>query len=298
MQKVNSTIFQEITPLTEEDCLYVSARRKDCFNFPIHKHAEFELNFIEAAAGAERIVGDSIETIGDYELVLVGNSELEHGWNNGTIEPGSRRIYEITIQFSRSLFSDSLLAKKQFSSIRRLLELARKGVCFSLPTILKCRPLLNSISVETKGFYAMTTFLDLLFELSNDEGMRTLASRSFAQVEQETRSRRIRTVCAYIDKNYATPLRLKDMAELTNMSEAALSRFFKQQTGKNITEYIIDIRVGHAAKELIETEKTVAEICYSSGFNNISNFDRLFKRLKGCSPKEFRDSFRKRQMLV
>ena len=298
MQKVNSTIFQEITPLTEEDCLYVSARRKDCFNFPIHKHAEFELNFIEAAAGAERIVGDSIETIGDYELVLVGNSELEHGWNNGTIEPGSRRIYEITIQFSRSLFSDSLLAKKQFTSIKHLLELARKGVSFSLPTILKCRPLLNSISVETKGFYAMTTFLDLLFELSNDEGMRTLASRSFAQVEQETRSRRIRTVCAYIDKNYATPLRLKDMAELTNMSEAALSRFFKQQTGKNITEYIIDIRVGHAAKELIETEKTVAEICYSSGFNNISNFDRLFKRLKGCSPKEFRDSFRKRQMLV
>ena len=297
MQKVNSTIFQEITPLTEEDCLYVSARRKDCFDFPIHKHAEFELNFIEGAAGAERVVGDSIEAIGDYDLVLVGNSELEHGWNDGSIKPGSH-IYEITMQFSRNLISDNLLAKKQFASVRQLLDLARKGVCFSLPTILKCRPLINSISFETKGFYAMTTFLNLLYELSNDPGMRTLASRSFAQVEQETRSRRIRTVCSYIDRNYASPVRLKDLADLTNMSEAALSRFFKQQTGKNITEYVIDIRVGRAAKELIETEKTVAEICYSTGFNNISNFDRMFKRLKGCSPKEFRDSFRKRQLLV
>lgn len=297
MNKIDRSILREITPLTDEDCLYVISRRKRGFSFPVHKHAEYELNYIEGAAGAERVVGDSFETIGDYELVLIGSSDLEHGWTNAAMDPDTD-VFEITIQFSNKLISDDLLGKKQFASVKRLFEQAAKGVSFSLPTILKCRPLLNSITHESKGFYAMTTFLNLLYELSVDQGLKPLSSQSFAQEEQVTRSRRIKAICSYVDKNFASPIPLKVLAELTNMSEAALSRFFKHQTGKNITEYIIDVRIGKAARQLVETDKPVAEICYSTGFNNCSYFNRIFKRIKGYTPSEFREHYRKYQFFV
>lgn len=296
-QRIISPIRREITPLADEDCLYVSARKKPGFDFPVHVHSEYELNYIEGAGGAERIVGDSIETLGDYELVLIGN-ELEHGWRNGSIKLGECDINEITIQFSRDLISENLLSKKQFASVRRMFELAKTGVSFSLPTILKTKPLLNSLTCETTGFFAMTTFMNLLYELSLDPGIRTIATQNISGIEHAARSRRIKAVCAYIDENYSKDIHLKDLADVSNMSGAALSRFFKHHTGKSITDYIIELRISKASKELIETEKTVAEICYGSGFNNISNFNRLFKRLKGCTPKEFRESFRKRQLLV
>ena len=242
-------------------------------------------------------MGDSFETIGDYELVLIGSSELEHGWVNADLDPDTD-VFEITIQFSNKLISDDLLGKKQFASVKRLFEQAARGVSFSLPTILKCRPLLNSITCESKGFYAMTTFLNLLYELSVDQGLKPLSSQSFAQEEQVTRSRRIKAICSYVDKNFSSPIHLKDLAEITNMSEAALSRFFKQQTGKSITEYIIDARIGKAARQLVETDKPVAEICYLTGFNNYSHFNRIFKRIKGYTPSEFRKHYRKYQFFV
>ena len=295
-QRIIAPLLREITPLTDEDCLYVSARKKTGFDFPVHVHADYELNYIEGAGGAERIVGDSIETIDDYELVLIGN-ELAHGWNNAKLKPGSD-INEITIQFSANLISETLLSKKQFASVKRMFELAKTGVKFSLPTILKTKPLLNSLTCETTGFFVMTTFLNLLYELSIDPEIRAIAKQNLSRIEQATRSRRIKAVCAYIDENYSKQIKLKDLANVSNMSGAALSRFFKHHTGKSITDYIIELRISKAAKELIETDKTVAEICYLSGFNNISNFNRLFKRFKGCTPKEFRDAFRKRQLLV
>jgi len=297
MQKNNGNIIREITPLTEEDCLYVVSRYKHGFEFPVHYHTEYELNYMEGAAGAERVVGDSIETVGDYDLVLIGSSELEHGWINGAMDPDTD-VFEITIQFNGGLIPEKLLEKKQFASLKNLFEQAARGVSFSLPAILKCKPLLNSLTCETKGFYTMTTFLNLLYELSLDTGMRTLSSQSFAHVEQMTRSRRVKAVCSYIDKHYASPIHLKDLADLTNMSEGALSRFFRQQTGTSVSDYIVEQRIGKAARELVETNKPIAEICYSTGYNNISNFNRLFKKLKNCTPREFRDAYRKNQLLV
>ena len=295
--KNKALVFHEITPLTDGDCLYVIARKKQGFDIPVHTHAEFELNYIEGASGARRLVGDSIEEIQDYELILVGNEELEHGWSDGSLKPGAD-IFEITVQFSGSLIGGELMVKNQFRSVREMFEKARNGISFSLPAILKVKPLLQSLTSETQGFYAVTTFMNLLYELSKDDGMRTLASQTFSQTEQYSRSRRIRQVCSYIDAHYSSSIYLRELAELANMSEAAFSRFFRQQTGKSITDYIIETRIGKAARELVDTDKNVSEICYSAGFNNLTNFNRLFKKRRGCTPKEFRDSYRKKQVLV
>ena len=160
----NSQIIREITPLSDKDCFYIAERYKTEFTYPIHNHPEFELNFIEQAAGVRRIVGDSSEVIGDYDLVLITGKDLEHVWEQNDCH--SRQIREITIQFSSDLFFKSFINKNQFDSIRRMLEKAQKGLYFPMSAILKVYPLLDTLASEKEGFYAVIKFLSILYELS------------------------------------------------------------------------------------------------------------------------------------
>lgn len=102
----------------------------------------------------------------------------------------------------------------------------------------------------------------------------------------------------YINLHYTEEIRLSQLAELTDMTPVSFSRFFKLRTGKSLSDYIIDIRLGHATRQLVDSTKTVAEICYECGFNNLSNFNRIFKKKKGCSPKEFREIYYKKKIFV
>ena len=129
-----NSIIREITPLSDKDCFYIAERHKTEFTYPMHNHSEFELNFCEKAAGVRRIVGDSSEVIGDYDLVLITGKELEHVWEQNDCR--SRDIREITIQFSSDLFFESFLNKNQFNSIRQMLERAQKGLSFPMSTIM------------------------------------------------------------------------------------------------------------------------------------------------------------------
>ena len=102
-----SKAFTEITRLSEKDCFYIVERHKTEFTYPLHRHKEFELNFIERGKGVRRIVGDSVEEIGDYDLVLIGCEDLEHVWEQH--ECRSERVREITIQFSEDLFNKNFI---------------------------------------------------------------------------------------------------------------------------------------------------------------------------------------------
>lgn len=112
-----SEVLTEITQLSELDCFHIVERHKTEFTYPLHRHREFELNFVEHGAGVRRIVGDSMETIGDYDLALIAAENLEHVWEDGNCK--SPDIREITIQFSPDFLGDGILAKNQFDSIRR-----------------------------------------------------------------------------------------------------------------------------------------------------------------------------------
>ena len=142
----------------------------------------YELNYVENARGVRRVVGDSVEEIGDYDLVLITGKDLEHTWQNWNCQSGD--IKEITIQFSSDLFIRNFIDKNQFRTIKEMIEKAQKGITFPLSTILKIRPLLRSLSHEEQGFYAVLTFLTILYELSVSNDIRTLSSSSFAQAEQ------------------------------------------------------------------------------------------------------------------
>ena len=291
-----SRFISEITPLSEKDCFYIVERYKKEFTYPLHAHKEYELNFIENGAGVVRIVGDSVEKIGDYELVLVGGSELAHSWEQGDCH--SESIREITIQFSPDLFSPSLLARGQFASIRKMLEQATHGLVFPQRAIMRIYSMLDEISSEEKGFYQVMRLLSVLYELSVSEGVRTLTTGVSAKTPQEPDSRRVGKIKEYINHHYREDIKLSDAAGLVGMSPAAFSRFFKLRTGKTFSEYIIDIRIGSASRLLIDTTKSITEVCFECGFNNLSNFNRIFKRKKGSTPKEFRNHYRKSRFVL
>ncbi len=289
-------IIHEITPLMGKDVLYIADRHKKEFTYPIHNHSVYELNFVENAKGVRRIVGDSQEVIGDYDLCLITSPNLEHVWEQN--ECHSDDIREITVQFDFSMSDDTLFGRNPYASITRMMQEAKKGLSFPLQAIMKVYGMLDTLSSVKDGFYAVQQFLTILYELSRCENARTLASSSYAKVAVEDDSRRILKVKNFISKNYMDELRLPELASLAGMSSSAFSRFFKLHTGRNISEYIIDLRLGYAARMLVDTDKCISEIGFDCGFNNLSNFNRIFKKKKGCSPSEFRESYHKTRIIV
>lgn len=288
-------IITEITPLEEKDCLYLVDRNKESFSYPLHKHEEFELTFEENCDGSRRIVGDSIEEIGKYDLVLIG-SNLEHKWEQFACQ--SKMMREVTIQFSPALFSESLLHKDHMQSISQLLERAKNGVAFGMGAVMRIYAKFNEIAAAKPGFYRFIKLLEILYELSIEDDYHILASSGFSHNKMTPDSRRVRKVEEYIDKHFTEEIRLQTVSDIAGMTPTAFSRFFKLRTGRTLSDYIIDIRLGYAARQLIDTTTSVVEICYNSGFNNVSNFNRIFKKRKGCSPTTFRENYHKNKIFV
>ena len=293
---MESKVIHEISPLMGNDVLYIADRKKKEFTYPIHNHKVYELNFVEHAAGVRRIVGDSNEVIGEYDLVLITSPDLEHVWEQNDCQ--SEEIREVTVQFDIDFGDNSIFARNPFNSMKKMMVEAQKGLCFPMDAIMKVYQQIDTLSSIKDGFYAFMQFMTILYELSKCEGARPLASSSFAKVEVSSDSRRVQKVKNFIDQNYRYEIRLPQLADIAGMSPSAFSRFFKLHTGRNLSEYIIDLRLGYASRMLVDSTHSIAEISFSCGFNNLSNFNRIFKKRKGCSPSEFRENYHKTRVII
>ncbi len=281
-------LLREITPLTQSDCFTVFSRVKSEFDFPLHYHEEFELNFIQNAKGAKRVIGDHIDEISDHELILVGPN-LQHGWF--THKCRSKEIREITIQFHRDLFDEKFLQRNQMSFIRNMFERSLRGIMFSPETIQVIRPRLMELP-QKHGFDSVLELMSILHDLSTSRNIRSLSDSSFSNMESLSyNSRRVEKVMEYLNRNFDKEVNLSEAAKLTNMTEVSFSRFFKIRTGKTFVDTLNEIRLGHASRMLIDTTQSINEVAYKCGFNNMSNFNRIFKKKKDCTPKEFREAY-------
>lgn len=287
-------IINEITQLTEKDSFILRERRKRAHTYPMHRHQEFELNFIENCQGNRRVVGDCIESTADYDLVLIG-ARLEHVWEGECV---NEDMHEVTIHFSRDFFSEQFLQKTSMTSIAAMLKRAERGIAFSMKTIMHVYGDIEELSKMEPGFQSVMKFMELLHKLSESSDYRVLSSGAFSHATMPVDSRRVQKVKDYIDKNYREEIRLTTLSDIANMSPTAFSRFFKLRTHRNISDYIIDVRLGHASRMLADSTMAIVEICYHCGFNNISNFNRVFRKRKGCTPTEFRANYHKRRVIV
>ena len=284
---MNTNILKEITPLTSSDCFTIFSRTKTEFDFPLHYHEELELNLIINAKGAKRMIGDHMEEIDDMELVLVG-SNLPHVWK--THKCKSKDIHEVTIQFHKDLFDEKMLRRNQLHFIRDMFDKSKRGILFSKATAKQLSSRLRELS-NKQGFDSVLELMSILHDLSISRNMRLLSDASFSNVQQSYSSRRVEKVMEYMNSNVDRQVLLEDAARIRNMTEVSFSRFFKSHTGISFIDSLLEIRLGHASRLLIDTNQPVSEVAYNCGFNNISNFNRLFKKKKGCTPKEFKENY-------
>lgn len=175
---------------------------------------------------------------------------------------------------------------------------AKRGLAFPTKAILLVYHRIVRLSTIEEGFLAVQELFSILYELSKFDDARELATSAFAKVEVDSDSRRILKVKNYIDDHYKGDMSLEQLANHVGMTPTAFSRYFKLRTGKNLSEYIVDIRLGHAARLLVDTTDSVSEICWATGFNTLSNFNRLFLKRKGCTPTEFRKKYQKTKVVI
>ncbi|WP_167343684.1 AraC family transcriptional regulator [Pedobacter borealis] len=250
----------------------------------LKSHVNFEIALIENCCG-KRFVGDNIEDFSGTELVLLG-SYLPHCWQYySTIDPNVEPKV-IVLHFFPDFLGKDLLTKPEAAGLNELFKNAAKGILFTGATIGRVKTILNQMLSET-GLYRAGLMLQLLDVLAGSDSYKTLSSPSFSIVETSNEANKINRVFDYIFKNFKQDISLNDVADIVPMSTGAFCRFFKQKTNRTLVEFIKEIRVGHAAKLLMEGNYNVTETCYQSGYNNISNFNKHFKDVKGLSPREF-----------
>ena len=247
-----------------------------------HFHHVYELNLIIKGSG-RRFVGDSIAHYESGDLVLM-SPELPHTWH------GAGAHESIGLQFTDDFLGAGALNHPDWEKLRALLAQARRGLELTGKAQQTLGKQIQQL-VRLKGVPRLTVFLNLLDELSRARGLRPLCSRQYTPVLRDDSERRIDKVCSYVAQHYTRRVTQPEAAAIAGMSVSAFSHFFKTTMGRSFTDYVIELRVGHACKLLIESDDNVADVAYASGFNNLANFNRRFADVKRVSPKVFRRQY-------
>ena len=236
-----------------------------------------------------RTIGDSRETIGNLDLVLITGAKLVHVWEQGTCP--QHEIHEITIHIDPDTFHGPLIDKRAFASIRRMIERAQRGLAFPEAAIQIVREDIVNLAQSIDSFASVIRLFNLLYRLSLVEDAHELSSSSFIDTRDGNEDERVKLVKEHIAANYMHDICLQEMADIAHMSAESFSRFFRNKTGRTPNRYLIDYRLGIAARMLLTTQQSVSEIGFACGFNTLSHFNRLFRESKGCTPSVFREQF-------
>lgn len=250
----------------------------------LKSHVNFEIALIENCSG-KRFIGDHIEDFEGAELVLLG-SYLPHCWQFYKTVDAMIQPQVIVIHFFPDFMGKDLLSKPEAKQLNELFAKAAKGISFSGDTITRARVVMQQMLFET-GLARAALMLRLLDILAKSENAQVLSSPYFNVIENSTESQKINAVFDHIFLNFRKDISLKEVADLLPMSPAAFCRFFKAKTNRTLIDFVKEVRIGHAAKLLLEGKHNVTEACYDSGYNNISNFNKHFKEIKGLSPRDF-----------
>lgn len=256
----------------------------------LRSHVNFEIALIENCSG-KRFIGDHIEDFEGTELVLFG-SYLPHCWQFYQYVDPMVSANSIVIHFFPDFLGKQLLEKPEAREINTLFnKKAPKGVLFTGETVTRAKTIMQQMLVET-GMGRASLMLRLLDILALSQNFRILSSPFFNSIESSSEAQKINKVFDYIYSNFKNDISLNDVAAIVPMSTSAFCRFFKEKTGRTLIDFIKEVRIGYAAKLLLEGNHNVTEACYDCGYNSISNFNTHFKEVEKVSPREFIKSYR------
>lgn len=282
-------IFQKLTTFPEEGFAFKEIRGRG-FDCPWHFHSECELILVHRSGGF-RMLGDHLAALRAGDLVLIGPN-LPHIYQNDEGAPGGAPpVRALLIQFEADCFGEGLMRLAAMGHVRRLLERASLGLEVRGATRARVAEMMGRMG-RMSGVPRIARFLEILDILARSRECRALASPGFAAAGNPFDQERMNRVCRHIAERLDRPIFLSEVARLVHLSDGAFSRFFRSHTGKTFPAFVNELRIGRACRLLAENELNVTEIAFGCGFENLSNFNRQFLRLKGTSPSEFRKTVR------
>lgn len=283
-------ILREITPLDKGTLLHASYYPDNRNNFPLHFHEDFELTLAFNGRG-KRIIGNHVDEFPTRSLALKGPN-VQHCYKRND-EPLDIECEMVVIQFRKDFHLTDIFNTWELQPIRDMLQRAATGIIFSEQTAEKVKDKMCQLAKD-KGFGKVTLFLDVLNEIaiSSDQLTLSTASAQSRNGDLMQHSRRINKILTFVEVNYRNKISLDDISLLIGMPPSSASRFFKLQTKQKFWDYLSNYRIDQAALMIVETSRSVSEICYECGFNNLSNFNRVFKARIGVTPSEHRRKFK------
>ncbi len=250
-----------------------------------HFHPEYELHLVTATSGSF-LVGDYVGSFEPNNLVMTGPN-LPHNWISNVAPNEAVPERCLVLQFTGDFIRGCVALFPELGFVAALLEEAKHGIGFPAATACDVKPLLTGLIAAT-GARRIELFVALLNLLGQCQGRVPLASGEFHAEPMKYMSGAMNHVLVHIHKNFASALNESDLAKLSGLSTSAFSRRFRKHTGMNFVRYINRIRIDLACELLMQKKLSVTEICYETGFNNISNFNRQFLLLKKVPPSKFR----------
>ena len=249
-----------------------------------HYHAELELVVIKESTGT-RFVGDSIEKFEPGEVILIGKN-LPHMWLNDEIyfqEDPNLIAAAYTIHFREDFVGQAFLELAPTEVLGQLFKKAKRGIRFTNLNFPITEQLANLLATSN-DFSRLLQFLQILYKLAKHDEIELLSSEGYRNTKIREGSDETHE---FIFKNFNKPIKLADVAAIAGMNPSAFSRYFKRIHRKTFSRYLIEIRIGYACKLLMENKSNVSTVCYESGFNNISNFNKQFRKIMDMNPSEY-----------
>lgn len=267
------------------------AIREDILPFikiPLHFHPEYELTFVIESYG-KRFIGDSIENFESGDLIFIGPN-LPHFWRNDKLfyeNKKEQRVRLLVAHFLEDFLGKDFFNAPELFQIKKFLGTSQRGIRITGDTALAIKELMIKMLRE-RGFSRLISLLSILDRLSCSSDCHILASEGYKSRINLPDADRVNKIYEYIVDHFNEDICLDDVSSHVNMSSPAFCRYLRSRTGKPFKQILTEIRIGHACKQILETEKTIAHIAYQSGYNNLSNFNRRFREVKRLSPVEFK----------
>ena len=274
-------------PMANDQTFIIREYKANGQDYPYHYHREYELTLVLKSHG-DRLIGDHLEPYQPWDLVLLGPN-LPHQWKKDPAfkVPGGKRDHIFVLNFREDFFGQSFLTKMETQALKQLLEQAKLGLVFTPSTAQEIAPTMEKL-LHHQSLKGLIYFLELFDQLCKATPPKQLASPGFLKVNDQKGRDKITKIVRYILDNIDLDITASKAAEIAEMRPSTFSHYFKKRTTKSFIKYVNEIRLGHASRLLADTDLSISEICYRSGFRNLSNFNRQFKRQYGLAPLRYR----------
>lgn len=266
----------------------VISREESFFQSPFHSHPELELVYIKESYG-KRIIGNSVAPFESGDMVFLG-SDIPHVWLNDEIyyqESNNLKAKAIVVYFNKDIFGPSFYELKEAQKINALFNRGIRGLSISGKTNKQIAKKLEKL-VHKKNFEIIIGLLEILSILSESTDLTFVNNEAYSPINDSTKNDRLSDVFLYVQENYKEDISLIEIAKIANLTPTSFCRMFKLKAKKSFVEHLNDIRVANACKFIMESDMGMSEIAYECGFKTASNFNRIFKKSTGTTPKEYK----------